>query len=110
MRQDVFMGYNRTFTTTTKGSMKQLVQSPTTIRKVYVANLPYSATDDILRHIFEHVGTVVSAKIVKNPDTGESKGFGFVEMATADAAAEAIERFNGDTYDGRVITVQPARG
>ena len=55
--------------------------------RLYVANLPYCATDELLRHIFEHVGAVRSATIIKDPETGRSKGFGFVEMETEQAAA-----------------------
>jgi cold-inducible RNA-binding protein len=79
------------------------------VRKLYIGNLPFSATDDMLRHIFEQVGTVRSAKVVTDFDTGRSKGYGFVEMATPDDAKEAILRFNGDTYEGRVVTVAEAR-
>jgi cold-inducible RNA-binding protein len=78
--------------------------------RLYVANLPYSATDDILRHIFEHVGGVREATIIKDRETGLSRGFGFVEMETAQAAAEAISRFNGDVYEGRVVRVEASAG
>ena len=77
--------------------------------RLYVANLPYCATDELLRHIFEHVGVVRSATIIKDPETGRSKGFGFVEMETEQAAAEAIAQFNGDIYEGRVVRVEPSR-
>jgi cold-inducible RNA-binding protein len=77
--------------------------------KLYIANLPYHATDDILRHIFEHAGAVRIATIIKDPQTGRSKGFGFVEMETEQAAANAIEQFNGDVYDGRVVRVERSR-
>ena len=73
------------------------------MNKLYVANLPYSADDEILRHIFEHIGVVRHASIVKDPETGLSRGFGFVEMDSPKEAAQAIAQFNGDTYDGRVI-------
>ena len=77
--------------------------------KLYIGNLPFSATDDMLRHIFEHVGTVRSAKVITDSETGRSRGFGFVEMGTSEEAAEAVLRFNGDTYEGRVVTVSEAR-
>jgi len=77
--------------------------------KLYIANLPYHATEDILRHIFEHAGAVRNATIIKDPHTGRSKGFGFVEMETQDAAAQAIAQFNGDVYDGRVVRVEASR-
>jgi RNA recognition motif-containing protein len=76
---------------------------------LYIGNLPFSATSDLLRHIFEQVGTVRSAKIITEVETGRSKGFGFIEMATSTEATEAISRFNGDTYDGRVVTVSHSR-
>jgi RNA recognition motif-containing protein len=78
--------------------------------KLYIANLPYSATDEILRHIFEHIGAVRSAAVIKDPETGRSRGFGFVEMETAEAATEAISHFNGDIYEGRVVRVEPSKG
>ncbi len=58
--------------------------------KIYVGNLPFSATSDQLNEMFAKFGTVDSAKIVMDRDTGRSKGFGFVEMSTADEAAAAI--------------------
>ena len=76
---------------------------------LYIGNLPFSATSDLLRHIFEQVGTVRSAKIITEVETGRSKGFGFIEMATSTEATEAISRFNGDTFDGRVVTVSHSR-
>ncbi len=78
--------------------------------KLYIANLPYYATDEILRDIFEYVGAVRSATIMKDRETGRSRGFGFVEMETAQAAAEAIAQFNGDIYDGRVVRVELSKG
>jgi len=76
--------------------------------KLYVGNLPFSATDVMLRHIFEDVGAVRYAKIVTDSD-GRSRGFGFVEMSAPEDAVAAIARFNGDTYDGRVVTVSLAQ-
>jgi hypothetical protein len=78
-------------------------------KKLYVGNLPYSATDQILVDTFSQVGTVASAKIIMDRDTGRSKGFGFVEMATDEEAATAIEQFNGADFDGRRMTVSEAR-
>ena len=78
-------------------------------KKLYVGNLPYSATDQVLFDTFSQCGTVESAKIIIDRETGRSKGFGFVEMATDEEAAEAIEKFNGADYDGRAITVNEAR-
>src|SRR5215468_3396009 len=77
--------------------------------KLYVGNLPFSATDDSLREMFGQVGQVESARIITDRDTGRSKGFGFVEMATEQEASEAIKRFNGKDLDGRALTVNEAR-
>lgn len=78
-------------------------------KKLYVGNLPFSATDQILNDTFAQCGTVESAKIIMDRDTGRSKGFGFVEMSTEAEAAEAIAKFNGADYDGRAMTVNEAR-
>ncbi len=78
-------------------------------KKLYVGNLPFSATDQILIDTFAQCGTVESAKIITDRDTGRSKGFGFVEMSTDAEAADAISKFNGADYDGRSLTVNEAR-
>lgn len=78
-------------------------------KKLYVGNLPYSATDQILSDTFAQCGTVESAKIITDRDTGRSKGFGFVEMSTEAEAANAIAQFNGADYDGRAMTVNEAK-
>jgi RNA recognition motif-containing protein len=78
-------------------------------KKLYVGNLPYSATDDVLAGIFSECGTVDSAKIITDRETGRSKGFGFVEMSNDDEAAEAIEKFDGSECDGRPMRVNEAR-
>jgi len=78
-------------------------------KKLYVGNLPYSATDQILKDTFAQCGTVESAKIITDRDTGRSKGFGFVEMSTDAEAADAINKFNGANYDGRPMTVNEAK-
>jgi RNA recognition motif-containing protein len=77
--------------------------------KLYVGNLPFSATDDSLREMFGQAGQVESARIITDRDTGRSKGFGFVEMATEQEAGEAIKKFNGVALDGRSLTVNEAR-
>jgi RNA recognition motif-containing protein len=77
--------------------------------KLYVGNLPFSATDDSLREMFGQAGQVESAKIITDRDTGRSKGFGFVEMSTEQEASEAINKFNGTELDGRSLTVNEAR-
>lgn len=78
-------------------------------KKLYVGNLPYSATDQVLVDTFSQVGTVASAKIIMDRETGRSKGFGFVEMSTDEEAQKAISSFNGADYDGRAMTVNEAR-
>lgn len=78
-------------------------------KKLYVGNLPFSATDATLSEAFSQCGTVESAKIIMDRDSGRSKGFGFVEMSTEAEAAQAISRFNGADYDGRAMTVNEAK-
>lgn len=78
-------------------------------KKLYVGNLPYSATEQELNDSFAQVGTVTSVKIITDRDTGRSKGFGFIEMATDDEALKAINAFNGAQYEGRAMTVSEAK-
>ena len=78
-------------------------------KKLYVGNLPFSATDQVLMDTFSEVGQVESAKVIFDRETGRSKGFGFVEMADDNAAVEAIEGLNGREQDGRSLTVNEAR-
>lgn len=78
-------------------------------KKLYVGNLPFSATDQILTDTFSQCGTVESSKIIIDRDTGRSKGFGFVEMSTEAEALDAISKFNGADYDGRPMTVNEAK-
>ena len=78
-------------------------------KKLYVGNLPFSTTDESLQEIFAQAGSVQSAKIITDRDTGRSKGFGFVEMSTEAEAANAISKFNGADYDGRPMTVNEAK-
>jgi RNA recognition motif-containing protein len=77
--------------------------------KLYVGNLPYSVTDASLRSNFAEFGEVSSAKVMMDRDTGTSKGFGFVEMASADVAQAAITGLHGVSVDGRSIVVSLAR-
>ncbi len=77
--------------------------------KLYVGNLSFRVTsDDLLEH-FSQAGTVESANIVQDRETGRSRGFGFVEMASDDEATNAIAEFNGQEYDGRNLVVNEAR-
>jgi RNA recognition motif-containing protein len=77
--------------------------------KIYVGNLPYSVTDASLRSNFGEFGSVTSAKVMMDRETGKSKGFGFVEMASAEVAQAAITALNGMSVDGRSIVVTLAR-
>jgi RNA recognition motif-containing protein len=78
-------------------------------KKLYVGNLNYDTTEDALRVAFAEVGEVESVAIITDRMTGRSKGFGFVEMATEEAASEAVSRLNGQMLDGREIKVAEAR-
>lgn len=78
-------------------------------KKLYVGNLPFSATDQILSDTFAQCGTVESSKIIIDRESGRSKGFGFVEMSTEAEAQDAITKFNGADYDGRPMTVNEAK-
>ncbi|MDX9731342.1 MAG: RNA-binding protein [Bdellovibrionales bacterium] len=78
-------------------------------KKLYVGNLPYSATEQALTDSFSECGTVTSVKIITDRETGRSKGFGFVEMGTDEEAASAITKFNGAMYEGRAMTVSEAK-
>ncbi|MGK5083274.1 RNA-binding protein [Bdellovibrionota bacterium FG-1] len=78
-------------------------------KKLYVGNLPFSATDQVLSDMFAQSGTVESAKIIMDRDSGRSKGFGFVEMSTETEAANAITKLNGADYEGRAMTVNEAK-
>src|SRR5262249_20459509 len=78
-------------------------------KRLYVGNLPFSATDESLMQMFQQAGQVESARIITDRDTGRNKGFGFVEMSTEQEAADAITRFNGADFEGRSVTVNEAR-
>ena len=77
--------------------------------KLYVGNLSYNTTDNDLRALFEQAGTVTSVDLIKDRDTGMSKGFGFVQMGSQQEAEQAIKLFNGYELDNRQIKVNPAR-
>ena len=77
--------------------------------KLYVGNLPYSFRDEDLQQAFAAHGTVTSAKVMMERDTGRSKGFGFVEMADDAQAQTAIEAMNGQQFGGRGLVVNEAR-
>lgn len=77
--------------------------------KLYVGNLPYSADQSTLEEAFGKCGTVESANVIMNRDTGQSKGFGFVEMSSSAEAQKAIQEINGSTIDGREVKVNEAK-
>ena len=78
-------------------------------RKLYVGNLPYSATEAALEDKFSACGTVESVKLITDRDTGRSKGFGFIEMASDSEAEAAIKQFDGVDYEGRPMKVNEAK-
>ena len=77
--------------------------------KLYVGNLPYAASEDDIKNHFSKAGTVTSVALIIDRATGRAKGFGFVEMASADEAQKAINMFNGQGFMGRSLTVNIAR-
>ena len=77
--------------------------------KLFVGGISFSTSTDALRDLFGEVGTVESAAIVTDRDTGQSRGFGFVEMATAEEASQAVTRLNGHQLDGRLLKVELAK-
>jgi RNA recognition motif-containing protein len=77
--------------------------------KLYVGNLPYNTTEDELRGLFEQAGTVASVTIIKDRETRQSKGFGFVEMGNSEEAENAIRLFNGYNLNRRELKVNEAR-
>ena len=78
-------------------------------KKLYVGNLLYEITDEELKGLFTAAGNVVSATVIRYNDTGRSKGFGFVEMDTEEAAQKAIDTLNGQDHKGRKLIVSEAR-
>ena len=76
--------------------------------KLFIGGLAFSTSNDRLREVFAQAGAVQSASVVTDRDTGQSRGFGFVEMATAEDAAEAVKKFNGKDLDGRTLKVEVA--
>jgi cold-inducible RNA-binding protein len=77
--------------------------------KLYVGNLSFQTSSEDLQQLFSQAGTVESASVVEDRDTGRSRGFGFVEMATKEDGEKAIEQFNGTDLAGRNLTVNEAR-
>ena len=77
--------------------------------KVYVGGLPYSVTDGQLQQIFGEYGTVASATVISDKFTGQSRGFGFVEMSSGDEAQKAIDALNNTQLEGRTLVVNEAK-
>ena len=78
--------------------------------KLFIGGLAFSTSDERLRELFAAAGGVDSAAVVMDRDTGRSRGFGFVEMATAEQAADAVKQFNGQAVDGRTLKVEMSTG
>jgi RNA recognition motif-containing protein len=78
-------------------------------RKLYVGNLSYSVSSSELQQLFSQFGTVTSAQVISDRETGKSKGFGFVEMGSDDEAQAAIAAMNGQQHGGRPLTVNEAK-
>lgn len=83
-------------------------RAPATVQRLFVGNLDFAVTERELRDLFEEVGRVVSAQIIQNPESGRSRGCGFVTFASP-VAMNAVERLNGREVRGRAIRVAPAR-
>ena len=77
--------------------------------KLFVGGLPFSTSEDRLREVFSQAGQVESAVVVTDRDTGRSRGFGFVEMATSEEADQAVQKLNGKDLDGRQLKVERAK-
>ena len=89
--------------------MESLLRASAMAKRLYVGNLKYTVDSDQLRELFEQFGSVSSAEVLSDRDTGRSRGFGFVEMANDDEALAAIETLDGRDHDGRRLTVNEAR-
>ena len=77
--------------------------------KLYVGNLSFQTTNEDLQQLFEQAGTVESVNVIEDRETGRSRGFGFVEMASNEEGQKAIEQFNGKEFNGRNLNVNEAR-
>jgi cold-inducible RNA-binding protein len=79
------------------------------LKNIFVGNLAFSATEESIRSMFEQYGTVDKVELIKDRDTGRSRGFAFVEMSDAEAADRAIAALNGTNLGGRTLNVNEAR-
>lgn len=77
--------------------------------RLFVGSLAWATTDDSLKDLFSSAGTVVSANVITDRESGRSKGFGFVEMSSDEEAQKAVKELNGKDLDGRPIVVNEAR-
>jgi RNA recognition motif-containing protein len=91
-------------------SLQKIIQGENRMEtKIYVGNLSYETTEDELRELFAQAGTVSSAMLIKDRDTGQSKGFAFLEMSNQAEAEKAIQMFNGKSLGSRELKVNLAR-
>jgi len=79
------------------------------LSKIYVGNIQWKTTEEDLKELFNPYGTVTSAQVIKDRDTGRSRGFGFVKMETEDQTKEAINGLNGKELNGRTLVINEAR-
>lgn len=89
--------------------VESLFQASAMAKRLYVGNLSYSVTSEDLQELFEQYGSVISAQVLSDRETGRSRGFGFVEMANDAEADAAIENLDGNEHEGRRLTVNEAR-
>ncbi len=89
--------------------VESLFQASAMAKRLYVGNLSYSVTSEDLQELFEQYGSVISAQVLSDRETGRSRGFGFVEMGNDAEADAAIENLDGNEHEGRRLTVNEAR-
>ena len=90
-------------------TQREIFEGAVMAHKLFVGGISFSTSTERLRELFAQVGAVESATVVTDRDTGRSRGFAFVEMATAEEAEQAVTRFNGQEVDGRQIKVELAK-
>lgn len=106
-RVDWFIVFGRMISR--KWFVESLFRARAMAKRLYVGNLKYAVTSDMLQSLFEQYGAVTAAQVVSDRETGRSRGFGFVEMANDDEAQAAIQALDGQDHDGRRLTVNEAR-
>src|SRR6059036_4164707 len=102
-------GSRKSVTSVYSDCFRAVRRSPAMAVKLFVGGLAFSTSNERLREAFAAAGSVESASVVTDRDTGRSRGFGFVEMATPEEAEQAISRLNGTDLDGRTILVEKAK-